>query len=374
MPVASIIPAAIGGITSIFQGKKQADAATTAAKTQSDASLEAARMALAAGERSAADITATGERGAGEIATAGEGAATGISDLSRTVAGDVRGAGESAAQGVRLSADEANGLLRSIYGDAVSWLGDFRGAGTAATQQLQAGIEQGGEFNKKFTAADLELDPGYAFRLAEGSKALERSAAARGGLQSGGTFKALTRYAQGVASDEYQKAFDRYNTDRATRFSMLSKLSDTGLDATRASIAAGETYSGRASGNIMGAGEYGANIRYRGASDAGNILTRGEELSGQLRLGSIGDAARMRTATVGQAGADRIRGTDIAGRAIEGGADARAAGTIASSNAWSNTIGRIGTAAQQLPWGQIGRRRNQTTLAVGPSGIPGYPS
>lgn len=45
--------------------------------------------------------------------------------------------------------------------------------------------------------------PGYQFRLDEGTRALDRSAAARGMLLSGAQNKALTRYGQGVASEEF---------------------------------------------------------------------------------------------------------------------------------------------------------------------------
>lgn len=51
--------------------------------------------------------------------------------------------------------------------------------------------------------ADFQADPGYQFRLSEGQKALERSAAARGGLISGGSQKELQRYGQDYASGEY---------------------------------------------------------------------------------------------------------------------------------------------------------------------------
>jgi hypothetical protein len=61
----------------------------------------------------------------------------------------------------------------------------------------------------QFRPEDLQLDPGYGFRLSEGIKALERSAAARGGLMSGGTGKALTRYGQEAASQEFGNAFNR---------------------------------------------------------------------------------------------------------------------------------------------------------------------
>lgn len=63
----------------------------------------------------------------------------------------------------------------------------------------------------------FQADPGYAFRLSEGLKALERSAAARGGLLSGGTGKALQRYGQDMAAQEYGNAFQRFQADRAAR-------------------------------------------------------------------------------------------------------------------------------------------------------------
>lgn len=55
----------------------------------------------------------------------------------------------------------------------------------------------------------LEQDPGYAFRMAEGKKALEQSQAAKGGLFSGEAGKELARYSQGLASQEYGAAADR---------------------------------------------------------------------------------------------------------------------------------------------------------------------
>lgn len=67
---------------------------------------------------------------------------------------------------------------------------------------------------------NYEADPGYAFRLSEGLKALERSAAARGGLLSGGTGKALQRYGQDLASQEYGNAFERFQRERAARMGL----------------------------------------------------------------------------------------------------------------------------------------------------------
>lgn len=55
----------------------------------------------------------------------------------------------------------------------------------------------------------LDQDPGYAFRAAEGKKALEQSQAAKGGLFSGEAGKEMARYSQGLASQEYGAAADR---------------------------------------------------------------------------------------------------------------------------------------------------------------------
>lgn len=67
------------------------------------------------------------------------------------------------------------------------------------------------------TADGMYADPSYKFRLEEGQRALENSAAARGGLLSGNTGRALQDYGQGAASQEYGniwgRAMDRYNTN-----------------------------------------------------------------------------------------------------------------------------------------------------------------
>lgn len=63
---------------------------------------------------------------------------------------------------------------------------------------------------------NFEADPGYQFRLDEGLKARQRQAAARGRNASPATEKALDRYSQGLAAQEYGNAFNRYlnTTDR----------------------------------------------------------------------------------------------------------------------------------------------------------------
>lgn len=73
------------------------------------------------------------------------------------------------------------------------------------------------------TADDLLLDPGFKSRLQWGTDALQRSAAARGVLNTGGTLKDILGYGSDLASQEYGNLWNRakstYDTNRAGAFS-----------------------------------------------------------------------------------------------------------------------------------------------------------
>jgi len=98
-------------------------------------------------------------------------------------------------------------------------------------------------------------DPGYGFRRDEGARVVERSAAARGGLLSGGTAKALTRYGQGFASNEFGNVYNR--------IANIAGLGQVG--ATQSGNAA--LYGGARMGN---AASEGANATAYGEINAGN--------------------------------------------------------------------------------------------------------
>ena len=67
--------------------------------------------------------------------------------------------------------------------------------------QIAAGQQGGGEAGPDYSA--FFQSPGYQFRQDEGIRAIDRSAAARGQLMSGGTLRELQRYGQGLASSEF---------------------------------------------------------------------------------------------------------------------------------------------------------------------------
>jgi len=83
-----------------------------------------------------------------------------------------------------------------------------------------------------FGMSQFQTDPGYAFRLSEGMKALDRTAAQRGGLLSGATLKGAQRYGQDLASQEYQNAFNRYQIERNAQLNPLQSLAGVGQSAT----------------------------------------------------------------------------------------------------------------------------------------------
>ena len=130
-------------------------------------------------------------------------------------------------------------------------------AGTNALRQMQSGaFAQPAAF--RFGAGDYQADPGYAFRLAEGQKLLDRTAARDSNLFSGGALKAATRYGQDMASQEFGNAYNRaltgYNANVArsdTGYNRLAAMAGLGQTAGTQIGAAGQNYATNA-GNLMG--------------------------------------------------------------------------------------------------------------------------
>lgn len=122
-----------------------------------------------------------------------------------------------------------------------------------------------------FSMRNFQQDPGYAFRLKEGQQALDRQAAARGGLISGGALKAAQRYGQEMGSQEYTNAFNRYQTERAARLNPLQSL--TGMAQTTANTlgTAGQNMATNVGEAYQGA----ANARASGYVGQANALTGG---------------------------------------------------------------------------------------------------
>jgi PPE-repeat protein len=183
-----------------------------------------------------------------------------------------RGA-KKAAQAQTQAADESARVQREIFERQTELQEPFRQAGISSQNELMRLLGIGGDataadygmLTRGFTPEQMQMDPGYAFRLAEGEKALERMQASRGQLLGGGAIRAGTRYGQEMGSQEYMNAFNRAQAQLGTRLGTLGSLYGAGQ-------AAAQQVAGQA-------GQMGANV--------GNLLMQG----GQARAsGYLGQA------------------------------------------------------------------------------------
>jgi hypothetical protein len=162
------------------------------------------------------------------------------------------------------AADRAAELQYKMYQENVQRQQPFLEAGVGALNKLTAAADY-----KPFGMDKFQADPGYAFRLSEGQKAIDRQAAARGGLISGAALKAATRYGEDMGSQEYTNAFNRYQTERAALLNPLQSLAGVGMTTANTLGEAGRSYGAGASEAYMG----GADARASGYVGGANALT-----------------------------------------------------------------------------------------------------
>ena len=125
-----------------------------------------------------------------------------------------RGA-KKAAQAQTQAAASAEAAQERMLERQLAETAPFRELSLQQLNRLAALYGPGGEFTREFTAEDMMRDPGYAFRLAEGEKALSRMQAARGQYLGGGAIRAGSRFGQELASQEFGAAAAREANRRA---------------------------------------------------------------------------------------------------------------------------------------------------------------
>jgi len=182
--------------------------------------------------------------------------AAGISSLTSLYGASQIGKAATTAANIGAgAADRATALQQNQYDQTRADLAPYRAAGTNALARITTGMEPGGEFAKTFSIENFlaNKDPSFEYMQDQSRKAIERSAAARGGLLSGGTLLALGRDASSRASQEYQNAFNRYQTNRSNLLNPLQSLAGVGQTSTNQGIAAGQNYATNVGNLGMGA-------------------------------------------------------------------------------------------------------------------------
>jgi len=211
-------------------------------------------------------------KSAGGLIGAGVGAMFGMPQVGAAIGGALQGsaaasdqakaieqAGQQAAQSTQQAAD----IQRQLFERQVALQEPWRQAGVGALNKLIPLSEQYTPFGMQ----QFQQDPGYAFRMSEGMKALDRSAAARGGLLSGATLKGAQRFGQDLASQEYQNAFNRYGIERERRLNPLQSLA--GVGQTSANQLGG--YAGQLGQNLGNLAMTGAATQAQGGLAAANV-------------------------------------------------------------------------------------------------------
>lgn len=361
MPVFAI-PAVLGGViaggSSIASGLIGSSAASNAAKTQANAANYAAQLENQAANRSMDIQQQQFNIGQQNIQPWLQQGQAGLANLSYLM-GLPMGGGAQAQPG---TAQPVAGLPTGVRGGPLQDVPQLFGSGgdTVGQQQVNTNAAAGRDANgnviasqgggagvplsslvnpslgaagslmqpwtKQFVAptnVTEQNDPGYQFRLQQGQQAIERSAAARGGLLSGGTAKAQQRYGQDYASNEYGNVYNRAFNDYANQYNVFQNNQTNQYNRLASMSGVGQTAANQL--NMLGQNY---------ANNSSNIL--------------MNSAAQQ-------------------GQQANNAAAARASGYIGGANAWGGALSGIGNNLTSL------YLMNQMGALNGGGGIPPIP-
>lgn len=234
----------------------------------------------------------------------------------------------------------------------------------------------------------LANDPGVAFRLAEGRKALEASAAAKGGLLSGPTLAALQRSGQELSSQEYSNAFARASQQAQLREQWNQYATAQGWNQAQAEAAFREQLAQQSSqqgfnqqlaGQQWNVGQqrgyetdlynrmmeqsklgYGRDVYQNQTDYERQQQAYQQQIAEMIRqwnqaagLAGVGQTAVSQLGTAGQNNATQMAGllTQLGG--------AQAGGATNQANSWMNALQNIGSSVQ----GGLANQQLLSTLA-----------
>ncbi len=199
-----------------------------------------------------------------------------------------RSAANKQSDAARAAQDTQLQMFNQTQGNLAPFLQGGQQGQNALMQYL--GVGQGGSFNPNapgvapFTPSMLTQDPSYQWRLGQGENALMSQRAALGGLDSGATRASLLGYGQGLASTEYQNAFNRYNSNQTNVYNRLANLAGSGQNAAVQQGGFGQSTANNISGLQSAIGAYGA----AGTLGQASALNQGlGGVGGSFLLGSL---------------------------------------------------------------------------------------
>lgn len=145
-----------------------------------------------------------------------------------------------------------------------------------------------GFLTRRFSNDEFVKEPGYQFRLDQGLKGINNQLLARGGNDSGAALKALQRYAQDYASNEYGNAYNRFTNDQGNTYNRLMGIINPSQAAVSQVGAQGMNYAQIAGNNMIGAANAQAAGQMAGTNAWANSLNK---LAGGWMSGNSGSGA-----------------------------------------------------------------------------------
>jgi len=209
------------------------------------------------------------------------------------------GGAKDAANIQAASAAEAQRQQREMFDIQNAQQASGRGAGYQSLNQIRSmlpgqytqydengkpiGTATGTDYlTHQFNAQDFQnnIDPGYDFRLKQGQLANQALRNQVGGLFGGNAFTALNDYNQGMASQEYGNAFNRYQTQRGNIYNTLASISGIGQTSQGQANQLGQNFANNQTGLITGAGA----AQAAGSVGAANAISGGLQGAGSTYM------------------------------------------------------------------------------------------
>lgn len=299
---AGAISAGIGALGSLFGGLQTRSAINDAVDALLQSYSQAGETGRVATGQANQEIKDNAFHWGDMVQAAGQDAGNWATDAAKTGQAGVTGAVEGAQAGLQ----------------------PYQTAGSTALDSLTRMLTKPATFQ-------FQADPGYQFRLSEGLKTINRQAAAHGAAGGGATAKAAAQFSSGLASTEYDNAWNRWNTGRQQQLNGLSTVAGMGERA------------GEVSGQFgMTGAQYNAGLGEQAAQYAGNQWSNATQWAG----GSAENAINRTTTN------DLDYANFLANLQLQGG-QTRATGDMMRAGVWNNVIGAATGGASGINWGKL---------------------
>lgn len=185
-------------------------------------------------------------------------------------------ASQNAANTEAGAANAATGAQEQMFGTEQQNEQPYIQAGDQALSQIQGNM---GAWNQPFTMNDFEnQSPEYGFDLSQGLAGEQSAEAAQGAEYGTGTISAMNNYAQNMALNSYNSAFQNYQTQIQNSYSRLAGVAQIGQSAAAGINSNATAVGGNIGNNIVGAGN---------ASAAGQVGTA-NAVTGAIGTGANG--------------------------------------------------------------------------------------